>query len=58
MDWIDEIEAQADETSPYYLPRLLAEIRRLRESNALLQRTLTMVSAEFNRAERERERAS
>lgn len=29
-DWLDEIEAQADETSPYYLPRLIAEIRRLR----------------------------
>jgi hypothetical protein len=29
-DWLDDIEAQADETSPYYLPRLIAEIRRLR----------------------------
>lgn len=29
-DWLDEIEAQADETSPYYLPRLIAEIRQLR----------------------------
>jgi hypothetical protein len=29
-DWLDEIEAQMDDTSPYYLPRLIAEIRRLR----------------------------
>jgi len=29
-DWLDEIEQQADDTSPYYLPRLIAEIRRLR----------------------------
>ena len=33
-DWLDEIEAQADDTSPYYLPRLIAEIRRLRRENA------------------------
>lgn len=29
-DWLDDIEAQADDSSPYYLPRLIAEIRRLR----------------------------
>jgi hypothetical protein len=27
---LQDIEAQADETSPYYLPQLIAEIRRLR----------------------------
>ena len=29
-NWLDEVEAQVDETSPYYLPRLIAEIRSLR----------------------------
>ena len=29
-DWLDEIEAQIDGTVPYYVPRLIAEIRRLR----------------------------
>jgi hypothetical protein len=27
MKWLDEIEAQADETVPYYLPRLIKTIR-------------------------------
>jgi hypothetical protein len=31
-DWLDEIEAQIDETVPYYVPRLIAEIRRLRNA--------------------------
>jgi hypothetical protein len=30
MDWLDEIEAQIDDSVPYYVPRLIAEIRRLR----------------------------
>lgn len=30
-DWVDEIEAQIDSTCPYYLPMLIAEIRRLRK---------------------------
>lgn len=34
-DWIDEIESQADDTSPYYLRRLVAEIRRLRAELAI-----------------------
>lgn len=29
-DWLDEIESQVDSTVPYYVPRLIAEIRRLR----------------------------
>ncbi len=33
-DWLDEIEAQIDESVPYYVPRLIAEIRRLRPSAA------------------------
>jgi hypothetical protein len=33
-DWLDEIEAQADETTPYYLSRLIVEIRRLRALSA------------------------
>ena len=30
-DWLDEIESQLDSTVPYYLPRLIAELRNLRE---------------------------
>lgn len=29
-NWLDEIEAQIDSTVPYYVPRLVAEVRRLR----------------------------
>jgi len=28
LKWLDEIEAQMDSTVPYYVPRLIAEIRR------------------------------
>jgi hypothetical protein len=30
-DWLDEIEAQLDASVPYYVPSLIAEIRRLRK---------------------------
>lgn len=29
MEWVDEIEAQIDDTVPYYVPRLIAKIRTL-----------------------------
>ena len=31
-DWLDEIEAQLDSTVPFYVPRLIAEIRRLHKA--------------------------
>jgi len=37
-DWLDEIESQADETVPYYLPRMIKEIRRLQEQLAAASR--------------------
>lgn len=36
-DWVDEIEQQMDETVPYYVPRLIAEIRTLRRG--VIERT-------------------
>lgn len=29
LGWLDDIEAQLDDTVPHYVPRLIAEIRRL-----------------------------
>lgn len=34
---LDEIEAQLDSTVPYYVPSLIAEIRRLRRIATLVQ---------------------
>jgi hypothetical protein len=31
-DWLDRIEAQLDDDSPYYVPILIAEIRLLNEA--------------------------
>lgn len=54
-DWLDDIEAQADATSPYYLPRLIAEIRRLRQLEpALLQAAREIRSLEKRIVERDR----
>ena len=39
-DWLDEIEAQADDTVPYYLPRLIREIRTQRDEIARLSTAL------------------
>ena len=39
-DWLDEIEAQADDTVPYYLPRLICEIRTQRDEIARLSTAL------------------
>ena len=33
-DWLDDIEAHLDSTVPYYVPRLIAEIRRLRQAES------------------------
>jgi len=32
LRWLDEIEAQLDDTVPLYVPRLIAEIRQLRRA--------------------------
>lgn len=54
LKWLDEIEAQADSTCPYYLPRLIAECRTLasvlaqtRQENASLKASAREV-AEIN----------
>lgn len=38
LRWLDEIEAQADSTIPYYVPRLIAEIRHLERVLALMRK--------------------
>jgi hypothetical protein len=38
LRWLDEIEAQADSTVPYYVPRLIAEIRHLERVLALMRK--------------------
>ena len=31
LKWVDDIEAQIDDTVPYYVPHLLSEIRLMQE---------------------------
>lgn len=41
---LDEIEMQLDATVPFYVSGLIVEIRMLRASNALLRRSLEMLT--------------
>lgn len=44
---LDEIEMQLDATVPFYVSGLIVEIRALRASNALLRRSLAMLTKEL-----------
>jgi capsule polysaccharide export protein KpsE/RkpR len=55
-DWLDDIDAQMDSTVPYYVPRLVAEVRSLRrqlteaqQQVGVYQRSIVMLSKEIAR---------